>query len=144
MSPFLEIKDIRKFIFHSASRKKINLKCIIFRIMWKRNLPWRAQFTETYIFLNLQWIQCYCFNWIVGVGDAIGGILDCEMSIFFGNHSPLTLGENIYCMTTLSKLKSLLFCHWWLPRFENKVFNGWGKLLKFFTSCINDILLFFV
>ena len=41
MSPFLEMKDSRAFIFHLVHGKKINMKCIIFRIiMSKRNLPW--------------------------------------------------------------------------------------------------------
>lgn len=42
MSPFLEVKDSRKFIFHSVGTwKEKNMKYITFRIiMSKRNLPW--------------------------------------------------------------------------------------------------------
>lgn len=51
MSSIVEIKDIRKFILHSASGTKINLKHVIFRIiMSKRKVPWRIQFTEIHIF----------------------------------------------------------------------------------------------
>lgn len=45
------MKDIRKFILHSASGTKLNLKHVIFRIiMSKRKVPWRTQFTEIHIF----------------------------------------------------------------------------------------------
>lgn len=51
MSCILERKDIRKFILHSISGTKINLKHIIFRIiMSKRKVPRRTQFTKIHIF----------------------------------------------------------------------------------------------
>lgn len=50
MSSILEMKDIRKFILHSACGTKINLKHVIFRIiMSKRKVRRRTQFTKIHI-----------------------------------------------------------------------------------------------
>lgn len=50
MSSILERKNIRKFILHSASGTKINLKHVIFRIIMSKGKVRRTQFTKIHIF----------------------------------------------------------------------------------------------